>query len=1146
MKHNYNKIIAFALPPLMTALPLLFSAQVAQAGCPQVTTATEVTYTCTGTETSNTAPTATIVIPTFINATDWNLGNYYLYLYARNTAADFDKKAPITFTGTRITTGGNATNEIIRLQGTSDITATLTDSNIVGTRGIFLETKGAGILSTTLNNSSITTASGVAIKLLAAKTDVSGAEINLDITGGAIQTTAGDAITLRIGSGAAGGIGGNISVITKDATIKADGTAIYASNDGTTGDIYIDNDSAINTSTLFFAKGLAAFSRANTGVTTIINKKAITTLGEEAAGISAIGVGVRTEITNSGALSTSGNKSHGILAQTVGGNITVDNNANISIHGATGADGILALKTGAGNISVTNSGTIQHDVAGNYQYGIEARAGNDTTTVINQNGIITGSQFGIVAWNNLAPMTGAKSTVNIGASGVVKAIYGVSMDMSDANTLNIAQGGLIDTRAQAIQFRTRGASTPLDTVNNSGTITSDVDKVLVTDLVTAGATINFNNKAAGLMTGYMKTTNANVTVNNDGMWNLRNFADSNGDGVRDTLAVAVSDFGTSGNNVINNNGTIALLGKGNGAVTTLDTTGMYLPNGYSFNAMSTSSPVQGQLLGVKTFTNSGVIDLTANVENGSSVVGDVLVISGGHTAGADGGGVFIANGGTLKLNTVLNEGGANSQSDILVVDSTRLGSSSTLISITQTGGSGANTVGNGITLVEVLNKSASVDGVFMLGAPVTSGAYEYKLFHNGVGADANDGNWYLRSTYILPPPPLSPTCDVSNTCDPQRPVPIINSEVAIIGSEVAIIRPEVPVSMVIPSLALEYGYAMLDTLHERVGETNLHNIGPATEERMVRCNDASRNFKCVVRVQTATANGAAKDETRWASSGWARLMGDRGLHQPDNFQRRGPNYDYTFGGIQAGLDIYANEQSDGTLDKAGLYVGYGQITSNVKGQFGAKAGTVDMDAYTLAAYWTHHSPQGWYTDAVVQGTWYSANAKSVYGTSLKPDGFGLLGSLEGGYAFKLNNGWTIEPQAQVVYQSVSFDNTHLNDAFVRFDSSDSLRARLGVRVTKSWNMAEQGKEPRLVSAWLRANVWHEFLGKATTAWGSVDGQNMTPFNSYLGGTWGELGAGVTAQVSDKVNLFATGAYNRSLDNNGREGWDGRLGMTVRW
>ena len=62
---------------------------------------------------------------------------------------------------------------------------------------------------------------------------------------------------------------------------------------------------------------------------------------------------------------------------------------------------------------------------------------------------------------------------------------------------------------------------------------------------------------------------------------------------------------------------------------TLDSTGQYLPHGNALNAMALGGPVQGQILGATTFTNSGIIDLQAN-----PAVGDVLLISGGHTAGS--------------------------------------------------------------------------------------------------------------------------------------------------------------------------------------------------------------------------------------------------------------------------------------------------------------------------------------------------------------------------------------------------------------------------------------------------------------------------------------------------------------------------------
>lgn len=70
-----------------------------------------------------------------------------------------------------------------------------------------------------------------------------------------------------------------------------------------------------------------------------------------------------------------------------------------------------------------------------------------------------------------------------------------------------------------------------------------------------------------------------------------------------------------------------------------------------------------------------------------------------------------------------------------------------------------------------------------------------------------------------------------------------------------------------------------------------------------------------------------------------------------------------------------------------------------------------------------------------------------------------------------------------------------------------MRARLGVRLTRTWNMADEMKL-RLLTGWLRANVWHEFIGDPSTTV-SLAGLNPVTVTSSLGGTWGEIGAGVS-------------------------------------
>ena len=311
------------------------------------------------------------------------------------------------------------------------------------------------------------------------------------------------------------------------------------------------------------------------------------------------------------------------------------------------------------------------------------------------------------------------------------------------------------------------------------------------------------------------------------LFDLRHFADTTGDGVRDTLRVAIADLGAGLNNSFTNNGTLALPAV-TGA-TTLDSTGQYLPLGNPNNAMALGGPLQGHLIGVQTFTNSGTIDLQSN-----PVAGDVLVITGARQAGVLGTGTFIS-GGTLKLDTVLNEGGAATRSDTLVVDGTRVGSGPTNTAIRNAGGAGALTVGDGILVVQVLDPSRSAAGVFKLGAPAIAGPYEYTLFHGGVGADAANGNWYLRST-------LSPTPEPT----PQSPD----------------FRAETSLYAAIPSMALLYGRNLLDTLHERVGEEFDEGVAPAAAPRGY--------YK------------AAPPSPASPYLGWGRIFGMSGVQQGDS------------------------------------------------------------------------------------------------------------------------------------------------------------------------------------------------------------------------------------------------------------------------
>ena len=68
----------------------------------------------------------------------------------------------------------------------------------------------------------------------------------------------------------------------------------------------------------------------------------------------------------------------------------------------------------------------------------------------------------------------------------------------------------------------------------------------------------------------------------------------------------------------------------------------------------------------------------------------------------------------------------------------------------------------------------------------------------------------------------------------------------------------------------------------------------------------------------------------------------------------------------------------------------GQVT-----HFNGRQGDSDFAAYTLGGYWTHFGPTGWYTDAILQGTFYDINSTANRGLpTFKTQGQGLAASLE--------------------------------------------------------------------------------------------------------------------------------------------------------
>lgn len=505
---------------------------------------------------------------------------------------------------------------------------------------------------------------------------------------------------------------------------------------------------------------------------------------------------------------------------------------------------------------------------------------------------------------------------------------------------------------------------------------------------------------------------------------------------------------------------------------------------------------------------------------------------------------YVGIDGRIGLNTFL--GADASPSDRLIIDGGQASGRSPLL-IANTIGPGDLTIANGILVVDAINGGTTVPGTFTLGHPVVAGPYEYLLFRGSVDTSGPQ-NWYLRSHIAVPPEPPTPTPPEPTPPDPgpaptpptptpptPRPAPVV----------IPNYRQETSLYAALPAMQLIYGRTLLDSLHERVGELRPPEAVPVTEERTIWCKNPEKNFRCTTIVQLPAS--AIAPGRSYVSSGWARVIGRRGEQDGGawGILRNGPNFDYDLYAFQAGLDLYRSYNADGSRDHAGIYGGVGRIEGDVTHFNGIRAGRNTIDATSLGAYWTHFGAAGWYLDGVVQGTWYDAKADSRRGFVLNRDAFGFAASLEGGYPIALGQGWIIEPQAQIVYQTISSGTAADAAALVRFSDADSLAGRIGGRLAKSWTLEEPatGGRPRMLTAWLKASLWNEFLGNPKTSFSSATG--FIPFRSDLGGSWAELKAGVDAQIARNVALYASAGYSVGLDGRSHA-YDGRLGVKVSW
>lgn len=439
---------------------------------------------------------------------------------------------------------------------------------------------------------------------------------------------------------------------------------------------------------------------------------------------------------------------------------------------------------------------------------------------------------------------------------------------------------------------------------------------------------------------------------------------------------------------------------------------------------------------------------------------------------------YIGNNGNLFLDTFLDND--NSPSDKLVINGGSA-TGSTKVFINNVGGNGAITTNNGILVIDAINNGTTAPGAFVQGGDIVAGPFIYNLYKGGIDG-SNPENWYLRS--IMPISPIVP---------PIPPMPFIPNIPIIPPGFIPNFRPIVSLFTAIPSVSMLYNQLIFDTLHQRVGE-----------EEQLLCDPtlASRS---------------------WANGGWVRGINKNGQRTNGGIFRDGPDFDYNFDAIEGGIDLYHQRHNNNHSDFVGVFGVIGGSKGGVKNIFNRTAGTNRFNANTGGLYWTHFGPNGWYLDAIAQGTSQqitSYNNSDYVELSTRGKDWGV--SLEGGYPFMLGYDFVIEPQTQISFQKLTINDAQAKNVTVHFDNTQSTIGRVGAMFSKSWDISNSRYCTQSITGWFSANLWHEFDGNSTTSFSSDRG--YVPFHSTIHGTKVDLGAGISMRLLKNGTVYAT--YNR--------------------
>ena len=919
---------------------------------------------------------------------------------------------------------------------------------------------GAGVASVNVGNgASLSTAN------LSSGTGLT----TITVAGGTISL--GTNANLGGGNGAANGGITNVVVTGTGASLRSIGAGGYYHHSGT---LEVSDGGFVGANTV-----QVGFRAGDVFTATVTGAKSV--FGSINNNLSVGGAGTATITVADGATLTSGtNGINGLaLASSATGVATL--NIGAPVGSAPAAPGFVTASsiTSSRGKSTVN---FNHNASG-YQFSVPITG----TAAVNQVGsgttVLTGSNTYLGGTNIAA---GALQLGNGGATGSI--LGNVTNDATLAVNRNNAYtfAGVI-SGGGAVQQLGTGTTTLTGTNTYTGGTTVQAGRLLAgsagafvqnTAYSVDGGTLDLGNW--DLTTSSLSGTGGTVALNAQTLT-----ADQAGDSSFAGAIVGTGGLVKTGAGALTLSGNNIYAGATNVAAGTLRAGAAN-----SFSAASAYTVASGATLDAAGFnqtlsslSNAGTVSLPG------STPGNTLTITG----------PCGGNGGTLPLGTAL--GDSTSASDRLVLSGASASASGkTQIQVTNLGGLGALTTGNGIEVVSATGGATTTaqttkDAFSLAGGHVDAGAYEYRL--HAADASGAGENWYLRSTAaaVVPDPAIPAVPAVPGPAEEPDSAP----------APVPLYRAEVPLYAVVPEQFREFDFAMLGNLHQRVGDE-----------------------------RAASSSGTA-----WGNrQGWGRIISmDRDIAQQGTVN---PSSNGRLNGFQAGTDLWANPNW-----RTGLYAGQleGDMDVNgfARGVVNYAAGRNDLRSQYLGAYATWSQPGGTYVDGVLQAGRHRYTAYPAQGQASSGKGDSLVASIEVGQGFAIAPRWVLEPQLQLAYQHLSLDDTAISGATIQQDVDGGWIARAGVRVKGAFDAG-----PGMLQPYARANLYKRSSGTDVTRF--IGPAASTDIVSRTGGTSSELALGATWQLGQATSLYGElgKLWDLSGDARTSSGVSGSVGVKVLW